>query len=430
MERYAEVLNYAIPFFMSLLVIERIAAWLKGKKVIHSMDTLSSLGSGLTNAIKDVLGLTFVIVSYEWMVEHLALFHIEATWLVYVLAFLGLDFAGYWNHRLAHQVNYFWNHHIIHHSSEEFNLACALRQSISNFFTIFAFLMIPTALMGIPAEVVAVLAPLHLFAQYWYHTRLIGKMGFLEKIIVTPSHHRVHHAINDIYLDKNLSQVFIIWDKLFGTFQEELDEVPPVYGVKRPGRTWNPVIINFYHLWQLMKDAWHTDSLAAKLKIWFMPTGWRPPDVQEKYPLESIVDVYAYEKYNPKSSKWLHIWSWIQFLATFTLMMYLFNNFAAIGFPGVLIYGLFLIFCIFSYSILMDRSIHAWWVELIKAITGLFLIFYQGGWFLLDSVVPYGTVMVMAYFVIALVISCAFVWFEIRSGKVGVRMKVSQINEI
>ena len=430
MERYAEVLNYAIPFFMSLLVIERIAAWLKGKKVIHSMDTLSSLGSGLTNAIKDVLGLTFVIVSYEWMVEHLALFHIEATWLVYVLAFLGLDFAGYWNHRLAHQVNYFWNHHIIHHSSEEFNLACALRQSISNFFTIFAFLMIPTALMGIPAEVVAVLAPLHLFAQYWYHTRLIGKMGFLEKIIVTPSHHRVHHAINDIYLDKNLSQVFIIWDKLFGTFQEELDEVPPVYGVKRPGRTWNPVIINFYHLWQLMKDAWHTDSLAAKLKIWFMPTGWRPPDVQEKYPLESIVDVYAYEKYNPKSSKWLHIWSWIQFLATFTLMMYLFNNFAAIGFPGVLIYGLFLIFCIFSYSTLMDRSIHAWWVELIKAITGLFLIFYQGGWFLLDSVVPYGTVMVMAYFVIALVISCAFVWFEIRSGKVGVRMKVSQINEI
>lgn len=430
MERYAEVLNYAIPFFMSLLVIERIAAWLKGKKVIHSMDTLSSLGSGLTNAIKDVLGLTFVIVSYEWMVEHLALFHIEATWLVYVLAFLGLDFAGYWNHRLAHQVNYFWNHHIIHHSSEEFNLACALRQSISNFFTIFAFLMIPTALMGISAEVVAVLAPLHLFAQYWYHTRLIGKMGFLEKIIVTPSHHRVHHAINDIYLDKNLSQVFIIWDKLFGTFQEELDEVPPVYGVKRPGRTWNPVIINFYHLWQLMKDAWHTDSLAAKLKIWFMPTGWRPPDVQEKYPLESIEDVYAYEKYNPKSSKWLHIWSWIQFLATFILMMYLFNNFAAIGFPGVLIYGLFLIFCIFSYSTLMDRSIHAWWVELIKAITGLFLIFYQGGWFLLDSVVPYGTVMVMAYFVIALVISCAFVWFEIRSGKVGVRMKVSQINEI
>ena len=416
MERYAEVLNYAIPFFMSLLLIERIAAWLMGKKVINSMDTLSSLSSGLTNAIKDVLGLTLVIVSYEWMVEHLSLFHIEATWLVYVLGFIGLDFAGYWNHRLSHQVNYFWNHHIIHHSSEEFNLACALRQSISNFFTLFAFLMIPTAILGIPAQVVAILAPLHLFAQYWYHTRLIGKLGFLEKIIVTPSHHRVHHAINDIYLDKNLSQIFIIWDKLFGTFQEELDEEPPVYGVKRPGRTWNPVIINFYHLWQLIKDAWHTNSFSAKIKIWFMPTGWRPPDILKKYPVESIKDVYAYEKYNPKSSKWLHIWSWTQFLATFMLMMYLFNNFAAIGFPGVLIYGLFLIFCIFSYCTLMDRSVHAWWIELLKALTGVFLIIYQGGWFLLDSVMPFGTLVVMAYFAVAVAISSAFVWFEIKTS--------------
>ena len=419
MERYAEVLNYAIPFFMSLLLIERIAAWLLGKKVIHSMDTLSSLSSGLTNVIKDVLGLTLVIVSYGWMVDHIALIHIEATWLVYIVAFIGIDFAGYWNHRLAHKVNYFWNHHIIHHSSEEFNLACALRQSISNFFTIFAFLMIPTALFGIPAEVIAVLAPLHLFAQYWYHTRLIGKMGFLEKIIVTPSHHRVHHAINDVYLDKNLSQVFIIWDKLFGTFQEELDEVPPVYGVKRPSRSWNPVIINFYHLWQLIKDAWHTNSIAAKLKIWFMPTGWRPADVKEKYPLESIDDVYTYKKYNPKSSKWLHIWSWTQFLVTFILMMYLFNNFAAIGFSGVLIYGLFLIFCIFSYCTLMDRSTHAWWVELIKATLGLFLIFQQGGWFSLDSIIPFGTLLVTTYFMVAFLISSAFVWYEIRPSRVA-----------
>lgn len=417
MERYAEVLNYAIPFFLLLLLIEGIAAWLMGKKVIHSMDTLSSLSSGLTNAIKDVLGLTFVIVSYGWMVGRIAIVHIEADWMVYLLAFIGIDFAGYWNHRLAHKVNYFWNHHIIHHSSEEFNLACALRQSISNFFTIFAFLMIPTALLGIPAEVIAVLAPLHLFAQYWYHTRLIGKMGFLENIIVTPSHHRVHHAINDIYLDKNLSQVFIVWDKLFGTFQEELKEVPPVYGVKRPSRSWNPIVINFYHLWQLIKDAWHTNSLSAKLKIWFMPTGWRPHDVRERYPLQSIHDVFAYKKYNPKSSKWLHIWSWIQFLFTFALMMYLFNNFAAIGFPNVLIYGLFLIFCIFSYCTLMDRSHHAWWVALMKAVLALFLIFYQGDWFLLDTVVNSGSLIVAIYFVLDFVISAGFVRYEFLSAR-------------
>ena len=328
MERYAAVLNYAIPFFMSLLLIERFFAWRKNRKVIHSMDTLSSLSSGITNVIKDVLGLTIIIVSYTWFKERLAIFEMSSEWYVYVLAFIGLDFAGYWNHRLSHQVNYFWNVHIIHHSSEEFNLACALRQTISSIFSTIPFFLIPTAILGVPHEVIGLIAPLHLFAQYWYHTQLIGKMGFLEKIIVTPSHHRVHHAVNKVYMDKNMSQVFIIWDKLFGTFQEELEEQPPVYGVKRPVRTWNPFLINFNHLWLLVKDAWRAKSYWDKLRIWFMPTGWRPKDVEDKYPVYAIEDVYAYEKYNPKSSTALHLWSWGQFLVVFLLMMYMFNNIA------------------------------------------------------------------------------------------------------
>ena len=109
-------------------------------------------------------------------------------------------------------------------------------------------------------------------------------VGFLEYILVTPSHHRVHHAINKEYLDKNLSQIFIIWDKLFGTFQKELNEVPPVYGVKRPVRSWNPIFINFTHLMLLIKDAWRTNNWYDKLRIWFMPTGWRPKDVENEFP--------------------------------------------------------------------------------------------------------------------------------------------------
>ncbi len=405
MEKYAAALNYAIPFFMALLIIERLAAWKMNKSVINSMDTLSSLSSGLTNAIKDVLGLTLVIVSYETLVDKIALIKIESTWLVYVLAFIALDFAGYWNHRLSHRVNYFWNHHIIHHSSEEFNLACALRQSISTIFTIFGFLMLPAALIGIPAEVVGVIAPLHLFAQYWYHTQLIGKMGFLEKIIVTPSHHRVHHAINDIYLDKNMAQIFIIWDHLFGTFQEELKEVPPVYGVKRPSRTWNPIIINFYHLWQLIKDAWSTSSYWDKIRIWFMPTGWRPADVAQKYALKNIEDVYAYKKYNPNSSTSLHLWAWCQFLITFAMMMHMFNHFGAIGYPGVLLYGAFLMLSIFSYCTLMDRSKHAGITELLKALFGIFIIYWQKDWFLLEQVIEGGTYIVAIYLILAVFIS-------------------------
>ncbi len=413
MESYASVLNYAIPFFVCLLLIEAGIAWYRGARVVRSMDTLSSLSSGLTNVIKDVLGLTLVIISYEWVYEHLSIMKLEANWAAYVLAFIGLDFAGYWVHRLSHHVNFFWNQHIIHHSSEEFNLGCALRQSISGFFGITIFFLWPIGILGVPPEVVGILAPIHLFAQYWYHTRLIGRMGILEHILVTPSHHRVHHAINPEYLDKNLAQIFIIWDKLFGTFQEELEEVPPVYGVTRAVRTWNPIWINFMHLWLLIKDAWRTRSIAAKFKIWFMPTGWRPADVAEKYPVESIKDPYQYEKYAPTLSTALQGWSWIQFAVTFVLMMYLFNNLAAIGGAGALIYGLYLFLAIFSFTTLMDKNRHAWWLEAVKSLFGLFLLYSQGDWFGLSAFWNIGPALLAGYFVLSVLVSGYFVWKEV-----------------
>jgi alkylglycerol monooxygenase len=162
------------------------------------MEMISSLSSGITNVTKDVLGLGLAILSYGWLVKQVAIVHINAGLAVYLIAFVSLDFAGYWVHRIAHEYNFFWNNHIIHHSSEEFNLACGLRQSVSVFVKIFAFLLLPAALLGVPENVIVIVAPLHLFAQFWYHTRQIDKMGFLEKIIVTPSHHRVHHAISEL----------------------------------------------------------------------------------------------------------------------------------------------------------------------------------------------------------------------------------------
>ncbi|WP_258104582.1 sterol desaturase family protein [Marinoscillum sp. MHG1-6] len=425
MERYAAVLNYAIPFFMSLLVIERLVAHFKGVNVIHSLDTLSSLSSGVTNVIKDVLGLTFIIISYKWFLDHLAIIQLESTWLIYTLAFIGLDFAGYWNHRLQHKVNYFWNVHIIHHSSEEFNLACALRQPISSIFSTITFFLIPTALLGVPHEVVAIVAPLHLFAQYWYHTRLIGKLGFLEKIIVTPSHHRVHHAINKEYLDKNLSQIFIIWDKLFGTFQEELDNVPPVYGVKRPVRTWNPVIINFVHLWQLVKDAWYTRSFWDKLRIWFMPTGWRPRDVKFERPIQLIEDVYGYEKYHPRLSNRAHIWLWIQFVMVFVMMMHLFGNISQLSFYQSVIYGVFICMAIFSYATLMDKNGYAWVSQLIVAAIAMGLVLYQKDWFLLNSLMKNGHLLVIIYFWLSAIITTYFVFNEVEKNNPST-VKVAQ----
>jgi sterol desaturase/sphingolipid hydroxylase (fatty acid hydroxylase superfamily) len=219
MEAYAQALNIAIPVFVLLIAIEAIAAKIMGRHINRGADAISSLSSGVTNIVKDVLGLSIAIISYTWLVDHLAIFTIKASWLIYLVAFVIIDFARYWMHRLNHEINFLWNRHIIHHSSEEFNLSCALRQSISTFFSFIALFMIPAAIVGVPPKVIAVIAPLHLFAQFWYHTRLIGKMGFLETFLVTPSHHRVHHAMNPEYIDKNYGQIFIFWDKLFGTFQ-------------------------------------------------------------------------------------------------------------------------------------------------------------------------------------------------------------------
>ncbi len=181
METYGKIILIAMPVFLLLVLFEKWYGWYKGKETVRTLDMISSLSSGVTNVTKDVLGLGFAVISYEWMADHFAITKVPAGVLTYVIAFIALDFAGYWIHRIAHEYNFFWNNHIIHHSSEDFNLACALRQSISSIVKIFTIFLLPAALLGVPGQVVAIVAPLHLFAQFWYHTQHIDKMGILEK---------------------------------------------------------------------------------------------------------------------------------------------------------------------------------------------------------------------------------------------------------
>ncbi len=398
MEAYGKILLIAMPIFLLLVLFEKWYGWRKGNDTVRNMDMISSLSSGVTNVTKDVLGIAIAVISYEWLVSKLAITHIPTNWPTYVIVFIVLDFAGYTVHALDHKVNFFWNSHIIHHSSEEFNLACALRQSISVFVRLFAILLLPAALLGIDPKVIAIVAPLHLFAQFWYHTQHINKMGFLEKIIVTPSHHRVHHALNKEYIDKNYGQIFIFWDKIFGTFQEELPDVKPVYGITRPVRTWNPIKINFQHLWLMIKDAWRAEKFTDKLKIWFMPTGWRPADVAEKYPLYKIEDPYNFEKYDPPSSALLTAWSWVQLIMLLLLISYLFGNIAAIGKPGMFIYGAFVFLMIYAFTELMDGNKYAVLWELLKAAAGTGIIFYLGDWFHVSDYFAGTKYILLAYF--------------------------------
>jgi sterol desaturase/sphingolipid hydroxylase (fatty acid hydroxylase superfamily) len=417
METYGKILLIAMPAFLVLILFEKWWGWRKGFDTVRSMDMISSLSSGITNVTKSVLEITIAIGIYPFMLHYLALTTIENTVLVYVLTFIIIDFNGYWVHRWSHQINLFWNLHVIHHSSEEYNLACALRQSISAFFNMFTVLLLPAALLGIPEQVIATVAPLHLFAQFWYHTRHINKMGFLEKIIVTPSHHRVHHAVNPEYMDKNLSQIFIIWDKLFGTFQEELKEVPPVYGISRPAKTWNPIRINFQHLWLMIKDAWRTNNWIDKFTLWFRRTGYRPADVAAKYPVYKIEDVYHFEKYDTRTSPSFNAWAWVQLTLLLLSISYLFGNIAYINsIDGSYIYwyGAFVFLTVYALTELMDRNPNAMIWEVLRCGLGCWFLYQQGDWFGAGLWLANLKFIITAYFIISLL---ATLYFTLKHKK-------------
>jgi hypothetical protein len=239
-------------------------------------------------------------------------------------------------------------------------------------------------------------------------------MGFLEKIIVTPSHHRVHHAINPEYLDKNYGQIFIFWDRWFGTYQEEKDEIPAVYGVTRPVQTWNPIKINFMHLWLLIKDAWRANNWMDKLKIWFMPLGWRPADVAKKYPVSKIEDVYHFDKYNPLLTKGMLIWSFGQLIALLLLLSYLFGNLADIGAPGIFYYGGFVFLTVYAYTELMDRNPNAWAWEVLKAVYAMYFVMTSGDWFGLNKFLPGSVYIFVGYMVVSALLS---IWFSFKKEK-------------
>lgn len=412
MENAAKVFLILIPAIFIIIVIESLYAYYKGNFNFRTMDTISSLSAGMTNTIKTVLGLTVVIFGYKYMFDHFALVEGETRWFTYLLALLGLDFATYWYHRLAHHVNIFWNRHVIHHSGEEFNTATALRQSVSKFVNISVFFMLPAALLGVPPKIIAIVTPFHLYVQVWYHTIHVGKLGWLEYIIVTPSQHRVHHAINKIYRDKNLSPVFCIWDRLFGTFQEELDQEPCVFGITRQVKTWNPIRINLNHIWLLTRDAWRANSWWDKVRIWFMPTGWRPEDVKEKYPIISA-DPYHFEKYDTEASGYLKVWSWTQFCVLIIMIFHLLYLIVEIGIPGVFIYGMFMFLMVYSYTTLMDRDPNAIWLEAIKSLLGLVIIFNTGSWFVIDQIFDGATIVIGLYLIASSLIVAYFVTKEI-----------------
>ena len=272
-----DFVKIAIPFFLAMILVEWFAG---GARFYRLNDSISDLGAGIGQQIFGVPLTLLLVVIYSWIHRSTSVIHWPAnspwTWLT---AFLLVDLCYYWFHRASHRVNFIWATHIVHHQSEELNLAVALRQSwFQELFSMFFYF--PLALLGLPVEVTLTAIALNAVGQFWFHTRRIKRVGWLEWVLNTPSHHRVHHARNPEYLDKNYGGVLIVWDRLFGTFTPETKE--PVYGTVKPFHSWNAVWANLHYWVELARLSAAATSWKQKVLVWFLPPselGGPPPEV-------------------------------------------------------------------------------------------------------------------------------------------------------
>ena len=311
---YGRAVAFAVPVFLSLIAIELIADWRRRTHYYHLADAINSLSCGVLSTGMRVFFGFLAIWTYEWALTHLAPVRLPANnWMVWLFAFVLYDFCYYWSHRLGHRVGLFWASHVVHHQSEEFNLTTALRQTGTGSFTGWIFYL-PMAVCGIPMGVFLLVGVAQLFYQFWPHTRHIGRMGVLDRWVQTPSNHRVHHAQNDIYLDKNYVGVFLIWDHLFGSFQEEREDEPCIYGIRGQLKSWNPVWANVHYFWAMAKDAWHAGSWVDKIRVWFAPPGWRPPDVAARFPKPHYNPRRDFEPFDPPRRTPLSLYALVQFI--------------------------------------------------------------------------------------------------------------------
>lgn len=284
----------SIPIFFLLIGIELVYDFYKKLKYYRFNDSISNLSQGIGSQITGLFMKTTLFFSYKYIFEHWRIFELPNNIWVWVILFIAVDFCYYWFHRMSHQINALWAAHIVHHQSEEYNLTVALRQSWFQSWFSWVFYL-PLALLGFEPLMFLTLSSFNTLYQFWIHTRGIKNMGFLEHILNTPSHHRVHHGSNPKYIDKNHAGTLIIWDKLFGTFQKEEEEV--YYGITSPLASWNPVWANVHYWVELLNTAKKADNITDKVKVFIKPPGWFPANLGGfKYAPE--IDVLNYKKYD------------------------------------------------------------------------------------------------------------------------------------
>ena len=368
------IITLAIPVFFLLIIVEYIYGRLVGKNTYRLNDTVTSITIGMISRFPTMLNLgaqsvIFLFISNYLTKNGLALLSVKNpfTW---IIAFLLYDLSYYWMHRMHHEIKILWATHSVHHHGEDYNLATALRQTSTGWLWKWIFYM-PMILLGVPVEVFIAVAGVNLVYQFWVHTEHIGNLGFLEKIFITPMNHRIHHAKNKEYIDANYGGVFIIWDRMFGTYTPQRDDLQPVYGTATPLNSWNPMWANFQVLSIMVKDTIKTKSWKDKAKVWFSQTYWRPEDcIEEKDPND------FYKKFNPEIGSDIKIFGFVQMLFTIAVSGCVLTFVAQHKYSEIAIFGFIIIMISTLTAYLMQAKALAYRLIMFFSFFTIFGIYY------------------------------------------------------
>ena len=372
--RTMDQIALAIPVFFLLIGIEVAwSAW-TGRKVYRFNDFVANLGCGIGSQVVGAFSKAMIFAVYLWIYENARLFTLETTALTWLVTFLLVDVLYYWFHRLSHEVNFLWAAHIVHHQSEEYNLSVALRQSWWQGLLSFWF-YVPIALLGVHPLVIVTVGAFVTLYQFWIHTKALGRLGPLEFIFNTPSHHRVHHGSDPKYIDRNHAGTLIIWDKLFGTFQPEEEE--PAYGITTPLGTWDPLKANFHYWAELGALARRSTHWADKVRVFLKPPGWRPAELGGfEGPKEK--DKATYRKFDTSAPRRLNTYVAVQFtLLLLVTTFFLFQQRALVP-PAQWALAGMIIWWVMDMGVVLEGRRWGLWSELLRCLCFLALFLVAG----------------------------------------------------
>lgn len=356
-------LALAVPFFTGLMILEYAVSVKKKKQVFQFTETVANLNVGIAERLCDVLTTGLFFYFFDWIHKNAALFNIQPSWYTWVLLFLFTDLLWYWYHRFGHEVNLFWSAHVVHHQSEDYNYTVSARITVVQaVFRCLFWSFLP--LIGFPAQMVTVLLIIHGAYPFFTHTQLIGKLGWLEYIFVTPSHHRVHHSSNPKYLDKNYGDVLIIWDKMFGTFVKEDEQ--PVYGLTKPLNNYSFLWQHFHFTLEMAVAFFRANGLKKKWKVIF----GRPDDIDPR--IRPVLERKLLGKYADDVRRPLPVAIAVQTIVTLALLFVIILFEHHLNGVQLSLCALFIFFSVINTGAMLEHKDWVFYLEYAR----LFLIYF------------------------------------------------------